>query len=138
MRCLNSTGFMHNRLRMVVAMFLCKHLRIDWRWGERYFLQQLQDADYCSNNGGWQWCAGSGVDAAPYFRIFNPTTQSQKFDAEGVFIRQWLPELAHLPSSAIHEPAKHNLRPPSYPSPIVDHAEARQACLHMYKQANGV
>lgn len=106
MRQLNSTGWMHNRLRMITASFLVKDLLIDWREGERYFMSQLIDGDLAANNGGWQWAASTGTDAAPYFRIFNPTTQGEKFDREGEFIRQWLPELRDVPGKAVHEPVE--------------------------------
>lgn len=121
MRQLNKTGFMHNRLRMITASFLIKDLLIDWRWGEAYFDKKLQDYDMAANNGGWQWAAGSGTDAAPYFRIFNPTTQAKKFDPQLQFIKEWIPELNEL----------------SYPDPIVDHKEARERCLKAYKEALG-
>ncbi len=101
---INQTGYMHNRLRMVVASFLTKDLGIDWRWGERYFARQLNDYDLAANNGGWQWASSSGCDAQPYFRIFNPVSQSRKFDPEGKFIRRYLPQLARLPTPALHEP----------------------------------
>jgi deoxyribodipyrimidine photolyase len=104
MRQLNSTGYMHNRLRMVVASFLTKDLGIDWRRGEAYFARQLNDFDLSANNGGWQWAASSGCDAQPYFRIFNPVTQSQRFDPDGIFIRRYLPELAAVPDRFIHAP----------------------------------
>ncbi len=113
MRELNSTGFMHNRVRMIVASFLTKHLLIDWRWGEAYFAKKLLDFDLAANNGGWQWAAGSGCDAAPYFRVFNPYLQTQKFDPELKYIRKWVPELEEF----------------SYPKPIVVHEEARKRCL---------
>jgi deoxyribodipyrimidine photo-lyase len=119
MRELNSTGHMHNRVRMVVASFLTKHLLIDWRWGERYFAQKLLDFELASNVGGWQWAAGSGCDAAPYFRIFNPYSQTEKFDKEEKYIRQWVPEY----------------QTSAYPKPIVDHAFARDRCLKTYKEA---
>ena len=122
MRQLNQSGYMHNRLRMVVANFLTKDLGIDWRWGERFFAEQLTDFDLSANNGGWQWAASSGCDAQPYFRIFNPTTQSEKFDAEGKFIRRYMPELAHLSAKEIHMPRQ----------PIVDHAQARLKTLARY------
>ncbi|MCL9979812.1 MAG: DNA photolyase family protein [Bacteroidia bacterium] len=121
MRELNATGFMHNRVRMVVASFLTKHLLIDWRWGEAYFAQKLLDFELASNNGGWQWAAGSGVDAAPYFRVFNPTTQLEKFDAQSVYVKKWVPEFGT----------------PKYPRPMVDHASARLRCLETYKKALG-
>lgn len=122
MRQLAQTGYMHNRLRMVVASFLTKDLGLDWRWGERYFAQQLIDFDLAANNGGWQWAASSGCDAQPYFRIFNPITQSQKFDPQGKFIRRYMPELAHLDDQQIHLPQR----------PIVDHAQARARTLERY------
>jgi deoxyribodipyrimidine photo-lyase len=121
MRELNTTGHMHNRVRMIVASFLCKHLLIDWRWGETYFAQKLLDYEQSSNVGNWQWAAGSGVDAAPYFRIFNPTEQIKKFDKDLVYIKKWIPEL----------------QTSSYPKPIVDHKEARERCLKVYKEAVG-
>ncbi|OAQ38656.1 deoxyribodipyrimidine photolyase [Pedobacter psychrophilus] len=120
MRQLNESGFMHNRIRMVVASFLTKHLLIDWRWGERYFARKLLDYELSSNVGGWQWAAGSGVDAAPYFRIFNPYEQVKKFDKDYKYIKKWVPEYAD---------------PFSYPKPIVDHKLARERCLETYKKA---
>tara|TARA_B100000949_G_scaffold137686_1_gene121128 strand:- start:9135 stop:10448 length:1314 start_codon:yes stop_codon:yes gene_type:complete len=119
MRELNETGYMHNRVRMLVASFLCKHLLIDWRWGEAYFAEKLLDYEMASNVGNWQWAAGSGVDAAPYFRIFNPTTQIKKFDKDKKYINTWVPDLQEL----------------SYPDPIVDHKMARERCLKTYKEA---
>ncbi|GGC91970.1 deoxyribodipyrimidine photo-lyase [Flavobacterium lutivivi] len=119
MRELNATGHMHNRVRMIVASFLCKHLLIDWRWGETYFATKLLDYEQSSNVGNWQWAAGSGVDAAPYFRIFNPTEQIKKFDTDGKYIKKWIPEYGTS----------------SYPEPIVDHKEARENCLKTYKEA---
>jgi deoxyribodipyrimidine photo-lyase len=119
MRELNATGFMHNRVRMIVASFLCKHLLIDWRWGEAYFAKKLLDFDFSANNGGWQWAAGSGCDAAPYFRVFNPTLQTQKFDKDLKYIKKWVPELNSF----------------SYPKPIVVHEEARKRCLQTYATA---
>ena len=141
MRQLNQTGYMHNRLRMVVASFLCKDLGVDWRWGEKYFAQQLNDFDLSANNGGWQWASSSGCDAQPYFRIFNPVSQSEKFDAEGKFIRRYVPELSGLSAKAIHAPwlagalelqAAHVELGKTYPRPIVDHAEAREKTLERY------
>ena len=141
MRQLNQTGYMHNRLRMVVASFLCKDLGVDWRWGEKYFAQQLNDFDLSANNGGWQWASSSGCDAQPYFRIFNPVSQSEKFDAEGKFIRRYVPELANLSSKAIHAPwlaGELELQAAgvelgkTYPRPIVDHSEAREKTLERY------
>ncbi|MEY4436096.1 MAG: hypothetical protein RLY41_1370 [Pseudomonadota bacterium] len=138
---INQTGYMHNRLRMVVASFLTKDLGIDWRWGERYFAEHLNDFDLAANNGGWQWASSSGCDAQPYFRIFNPTNQSEKFDPEGKFIRRYVPALAKLSNKAIHAPW---LAKPleleeagvvlgrDYPRPVVDHAEARALTLARY------
>ena len=120
MRELNTTGFMHNRVRMIVASFLCKHLLIDWRWGEAYFAQKLLDYEQSSNVGGWQWAAGCGNDAAPYFRVFNPTLQTQKFDAQLVYVKKWVPEFSD---------------PFTYSKPIVDHAFARERVLSVYKKA---
>ena len=142
---LNQSGYMHNRLRMVAGSFLVKHLGLDWRWGERYFAQQLNDFDLASNNGGWQWVASSGCDAQPYFRIFNPIAQSKKFDTQGAFIRRYLPALAQLNAKSIHAPWL--ARPldlaaagvtlgegpdANYPLPIVDHAQARAKTLLRY------
>jgi deoxyribodipyrimidine photo-lyase len=119
MRELNQTGYMHNRVRMIVASFLTKHLLIDWRWGEAYFAQKLLDFDLASNVGGWQWASGSGLDAAPYFRVFNPTAQMEKFDKDLKYIKKWVPELeTHL-----------------YPQPIVEHKWARERCLERFKEA---
>jgi deoxyribodipyrimidine photo-lyase len=119
MRQLNEIGFMHNRLRMVTASFLSKHLLIDWRWGEAYFAEKLLDYDLAANNGGWQWAAGSGTDAAPYFRIFNPTAQAERFDPKGEYIKKWVPEIGT----------------DEYPEPMVDHKMARERCLKAYKEA---
>lgn len=136
MRQLRQTGRLHNRLRMVTASFLTKHLGIDWRWGERYFAQQLLDFDLAANNGGWQWAASSGCDAQPYFRIFNPVLQSQKFDPEGLFIKRFVPELSHLNPKQIHQPWQSQAPSPNlYPAPIVDHAAARQQTLARYAAA---
>ncbi|MFC0131321.1 deoxyribodipyrimidine photolyase [Massilia eurypsychrophila] len=126
---LNQTGYQHNRLRMVTASFLVKDLGIDWRWGERYFALQLNDYDLASNNGGWQWAASTGCDAQPWFRIFNPITQSEKFDPQGRFIRRYLPQLAGMNDKQIHAPWLAAQRPAGYPAPIVDHAEARARTL---------
>jgi deoxyribodipyrimidine photo-lyase len=135
MRCLNSTGWMHNRLRMIVAMFLTKDLLISWRRGERYFMQQLVDGDMAANNGGWQWSAGTGTDAAPYFRIFNPMSQGEKFDPSGAFVRRWVPELESLPDVTIHQPwnASPGTVPGNYPKRAVIHEEQRPKCLAMFK-----
>jgi deoxyribodipyrimidine photo-lyase len=119
MRELNATGYMHNRVRMLVASFLTKHLLIDWRWGEAYFAKKLLDFDLASNNGGWQWAAGSGTDAAPYFRIFNPTSQLEKFDKQLKYTKKWVPEYGT----------------DDYPKPIVEHKWARERCLETYKKA---
>ena len=119
MRELNTTGYMHNRVRMVTASFLTKHLLINWQWGEAYFAEKLLDFDLASNNGGWQWAAGCGTDAAPYFRIFNPTSQMEKFDKELKYIKKWVPEYGT----------------DKYPQPIVDHKMARERCLEVYKTA---
>ena len=136
MRQLNKTGWMHNRLRMIVASFLVKDLHVDWRIGERYFMSKLIDGDYASNNGGWQWCASTGCDGQPYFRIFNPVTQGEKFDPRGRFVLDWLPELLEVPEKLIHQPWKWaNARALSYPAPIVDHKLAREITLEMYKKA---
>lgn len=119
MRELNETGYMHNRVRMVVASFLTKHLLIDWRWGEAYFAEKLLDFELASNNGGWQWAAGSGCDAAPYFRVFNPEAQLKKFDNQNVYVKKWVPEFGT----------------DQYPEPIIDHKFARERVLHRYKEA---
>jgi deoxyribodipyrimidine photo-lyase len=135
MRQLNQTGYMHNRLRMVTASFLTKDLGLDWRRGEAWFAQQLLDFDLAANNGGWQWASSSGCDAQPYFRIFNPTAQSEKFDADGRFIRRYCPELAALDDKAIHAPwerAPLAMQGVDYPRPIVDHAIARERTLARY------
>ena len=141
MRQLNAVGWMHNRCRMIVASFLCKDLLVDWRVGERYFMQRLLDGDLANNNGGWQWSAGTGTDAAPYFRIFNPTVQGMKFDPDGAYIRRWLPELTQVPDKYIHEPSslpkamqqtiQLNIGQ-DYPAPIVDHGEQRERVLALY------
>ncbi|MCT8470062.1 deoxyribodipyrimidine photo-lyase [Chromohalobacter canadensis] len=133
MRQLVHCGWMHNRLRMVVAMFLSKHLLIDWRRGEAFFMRHLVDGDFASNNGGWQWAASTGTDAAPYFRIFNPTTQAERFDPEGRFIAQWLPELAELPVKSRFFPSESQRRQTGYATPIVDHKAARQRALDAFK-----
>ncbi|WP_194205472.1 deoxyribodipyrimidine photo-lyase [Superficieibacter sp. 1612_C1] len=138
MRQMNAIGWMHNRLRMITASFLVKDLLIDWRVGERYFMSRLIDGDLAANNGGWQWAASTGTDAAPYFRIFNPTTQGEKFDRDGEFIRQWLPELKAVPGRAIHSPwewAEKNGVTLDYPRPVVDHKQARKTTLAAYEAA---
>ncbi len=135
MRQLLATGWMHNRLRMIVAMFLTKNLLIDWRHGERWFMQHLIDGDLAANNGGWQWSASTGTDAAPYFRIFNPLSQGEKFDPDGAFLRQWLPELAALRGRAIHTPSALGglFGLPDYPAPIVDLASSRERALAAFQ-----
>ena len=144
MRQLLTEGWMHNRVRMVSASFLVKDLLIDWRWGENWFMEQLLDADLAANNGGWQWVAGTGTDAAPYFRIFNPTSQAEKHDPQGVYIRAYLPELEKVPDQYIHQPWKmpETLQDQiscwigdQYPAPIVDHQKARERTLEVYQLA---
>lgn len=135
MKQLLTTGLMHNRVRMIVAMFLTKDLHCDWRWGEQFFHQHLIDAEIGSNNGGWQWSAGTGADAAPYFRIQNPWTQTKRYDPEGRYIKQWLPELRDVPAEQLCEPPKDG-RPlvPGYPLPIVDHATERDRTMALFAQ----
>ncbi len=137
MRQLVDTGWMHNRLRMVTAMFLSKHLLIDWRRGEAFFMRHLVDGEFAANNGGWQWAASTGTDAAPYFRLFNPTTQSQRFDPQGEFLGELLPELARLPAKARHAPPRDALDDTGYPAPIVDHKAARARALDAFKAVQG-
>lgn len=141
MRELKTTGFMHNRVRMICASFLTKHLLVPWQWGARWFWETLVDADLANNSGGWQWVAGCGADASPWFRVFNPILQGKKFDPQGVYVRQWVPELAALPDKQLHDPWE---IPPmllaeaeielgkDYPLPLVDHATARAAALQAY------
>jgi deoxyribodipyrimidine photo-lyase len=145
MRQLLELGWMHNRARMITASFLVKDLLIDWRWGERHFMQQLLDGDPAANNGGWQWTAGTGTDAAPYFRVFNPTLQGMKFDPRGDYVRRYVPELAHVPDPYIHEPWKMPadvqrqagcLIGVDYPQPIVDHSAARKRALERFGDAS--
>jgi len=138
MRQLNQTGWMHNRLRMVAAMFLTKILLIDWRWGERYFSQNLIDLDFSANNGGWQWSASTGTDAVPYFRIFNPITQSQRFDPDGDFIRKFCPELAELNAKVIHDPFAFGIKigQINYPQKIIDYKKMRAHTLAVFKKLN--
>lgn len=135
MRQLNQTGWMHNRLRMVTAMFFTKTLFLDWRLGEKYFMQRLIDGDFSANNGGWQWCASTGTDAVPYFRIFNPTTQSERFDKDGIFIRQYCLELLLLSSKQIHEPYFRGVTKGeiNYPEPIVDYKAMRVYVIEQFK-----
>ena len=137
MRQLLATGWMHNRVRMISAMFLTKNLLVDWRLGEAWFMQHLIDGDLAANNGGWQWCGSTGMDAAPYFRIFNPINQSQRFDPNGEYIKTWLPELAHLDAKTIHEPyAKHPNLKLNYPKQIVDLKSSRARAIEAFKSAN--
>jgi deoxyribodipyrimidine photo-lyase len=133
MRQLRQTSWMHNRLRMVTAMFLCKTLFIDWRWGEKYFMQHLIDGDLAANNGGWQWSASTGTDAVPYFRIFNPTTQSQRFDPNGDFIRQYCPELKELDNKEIHAPSIESAKKCNYPTPIIQHGINKEKIMTSYR-----
>lgn len=134
MRQLNETGWMHNRVRMIVASFLVKDLLIDWRWGERYFMEKLIDGDLAPNNGGWQWSASTGCDAQPYFRVFNPVLQSQRFDPQGEYIKRWVPELAKLSPKDIHSPPKEFRGP--YPAPIVEHDVQRQKAIALFKKVS--
>jgi deoxyribodipyrimidine photo-lyase len=134
MRQLKETGWMHNRARMVAASFMTKHLQLDWRLGEEYFAQTLMDYDLASNNGGWQWAASVGTDAQPYFRVFNPSLQSVKFDPEGAYIRQYIPELRGLNNKEIHAPSA-LFRPSEYPAPMVDHQTARDAAIALFRRA---
>jgi deoxyribodipyrimidine photo-lyase len=143
-RQLNAEAWMHNRARMITASFLTKDLLCDWRWGEKYFMQKLVDGDLASNNGGWQWAAGTGTDAQPFFRIFNPISQGEKFDPDGVYVKKWVPELARVPAKYVHQPWK--LSPAEqaavgcvlgkdYPHPIVDHKVQREKALQLYRRA---
>jgi deoxyribodipyrimidine photo-lyase len=135
MRQLLQEGFMHNRVRMIVASFLVKDLHLPWWWGARHFMQLLVDGDLASNQHGWQWTAGTGTDAAPYFRVFNPVTQGERFDPEGDYVRRWVPELADVPGKAVHQPWK--LRdgiPEGYPEPMVDHKAERREALDRYEK----
>jgi deoxyribodipyrimidine photo-lyase len=143
---INQSGYMHNRLRMVVASFLCKDLGLDWRRGERYFALHQNDFELASNNGNWQWASSSGCDAQPWFRIFNPVTQSERFDPEGKFIRRYLPQLAGLSNAAIHAPwtaspveleAAGIKLGETYPRPVIDHAEAREQTMRRYAAVRG-
>jgi deoxyribodipyrimidine photo-lyase len=141
MRQLNEMGYMHNRCRMITASFLAKDLLLDWRMGERYFMERLIDGDFASNNGGWGFSASTGVDPQPYFRIFNPLLQSEKFDAEGEYIRRWVPELREVVGKAIHDPhgrgATKQVEKAGYPRPIVDHKQCRERALARYKEGLG-
>ena len=142
MRQLRTEGWMHNRARMIVASFLTKDLHINWQWGEKYFFGTLTDADHASNNGGWQWTAGTGTDASPWFRIFNPLLQGKKFDPAGAYVRRYVPELARFSDAVIHEPWTANRQEQEaagcvigrgYPAPMVDHAEARARTMAIYR-----
>ena len=142
MRQLINTGYIHNRVRMISASFLCKHLLIDWRWGEAYFAEKLLDYELSSNNGNWQWVAGTGIEAMPYFRIFNPVTQGRKFDPDGSYVRQYVPEVGRLPDRFVHcpwEAPDHVLEGAGlrlgkdYPRPIVDLAGSRERALDAFK-----
>ena len=134
MRQILATGWMHNRVRMIVGMFLTKDLHVHWRLGESFFMQHLVDGEIASNNGGWQWSAGTGADAAPYFRIQNPWTQTKSYDPDGSYIRKWVPELKHVPAERFLEPPKLRLAP-DYPMPIVNHHEERDKTLARFKLA---
>ncbi len=138
MRQLHGEAYVHNRVRMIVASFLCKDLHVDWRRGARYFLDHLVDGDLASNHHGWQWVAGTGTDPSPYYRVFNPTRQGQQFDPDGVYVRRWVPELRDVPDRYVHEPWTMPGGPPEgYPAPIVDHAEERQVALARYQEVRG-
>ena len=138
MRQLLAEGWMHNRVRMITASFLTKDLHVWWPVGARHFLDHLVDGDLASNNHGWQWVAGTGTDAAPYFRVFNPITQGLKFDPQGDYVRRWIPELAHLSGKAAHEPwDTEDGYAEGYPERIIDHAEERQVALDRYQRGRG-
>jgi deoxyribodipyrimidine photo-lyase len=132
MRQLAATGWMHNRVRMIVASFLVKDLHLPWQWGARHFMRHLVDGDLASNQHGWQWTAGTGTDAAPYFRVFNPTAQGLRYDPDGDYVRAWVPELRGVVGGAVHDPGV--LRPDGYPAPMVDHAVERDEALRRYRQ----
>ena len=137
-RQLLGSGWMHNRVRMIVASFLVKDLHLPWQWGAKFFMEHLLDGDVASNTHGWQWTAGTGTDASPFFRVFNPMGQSEKFDPEGEYLRRWIPEIAHLDNKSIHAPWTLGLLAPSeYPEPIVDHAVEREEALARYKAVSG-
>ncbi|MCB9866997.1 MAG: deoxyribodipyrimidine photo-lyase [Phycisphaerales bacterium] len=137
MRQLAAAGWMHNRVRMIVAMFLTKDLFIDWRWGERFFMEHLVDGDFASNNGGWQWSASTGTDAAPYFRVFNPARQSERYDPNGAYIRRWVPELEPVPANRIHDPDAATRGERDYPAPIVDRSKSRARVVEAFKRLGG-
>ena len=134
MRQLNKTGWMHNRVRMIVASFLTKDLHIDWKWGEKYFASKLVDYDPCSNNGGWQWAASTGADAQPYFRIFNPWRQQERFDKDAEYIKRWVPELKDLLPVEIHKLENGSLFSMDYPTPIIDHKAEASKAKDLYKK----
>jgi deoxyribodipyrimidine photo-lyase len=134
MRQLLATGWMHNRVRMIVASFLTKDLHLPWQWGARHFMRHLVDGDLASNSHGWQWTAGTGTDAAPYFRVFNPTSQGEKFDPDGIYIRRYVPELRDLDDRSVHAPG--SLQRGDYPAPMVDHAAERAESLRRYKMVS--
>jgi len=143
MRQLDATGWMHNRARMITSSFLTKHLLINWQEGERWFMRMLVDGDPSANNGGWQWAAGTGTNAAPYFRIFNPILQGEKFDPQGEYVRRWVPELANVPQKFIHKPWEMPISEQiksgvvigrNYPAPIVEHKAARLRALEAYSK----
>ena len=133
MRQLNETGWMHNRVRMIVASFLTKDLLVSYTWGERYFMERLLDGDLAPNNGGWQWAASTGCDPQPYFRIFNPTRQGERFDPDGTYVKRWVPELSSLPAKHVHEPARAGL-PKGYIAPIVTHSEQSKKAIALFKK----
>jgi deoxyribodipyrimidine photo-lyase len=135
MRQLESVGWIHNRLRMIVASFLVKHLLIDWRVGAQWFMKKLIDGELAANTGGWQWIAGTGLDASPYFRIFNPILQGKKFDPNGTYVRTWIPELGSVPDNKVHSPWEWAGGVSGYPMPIVNHAFARGRAIAAYKGA---
>jgi deoxyribodipyrimidine photo-lyase len=135
MRQLAATGWMHNRARMIAASFLVKDLLLDWRLGERWFMARLVDGDPASNNGGWQWSASTGTDAQPYFRIFSPVAQGERFDPDGAYVKRWVPELADVPADAVHRPWRAPMLCPEYPPPVVDHAERRRLALQRFEEA---
>jgi deoxyribodipyrimidine photo-lyase len=142
MRQLRDEAFMHNRVRMIVASFLTKDLLADWRHGYAHFRERLADHDTANDNGGWQWAASTGTDAQPYFRIFNPMTQGERYDPDAEYIREYVPELRGVDPAAIHgwhelSPTRRANAAPEYPAPIVDHAERREAALAMYRRARG-
>ena len=138
MRELAATGYMHNRVRMIVAMFLTKDLHMDWRAGEQWFMLRLVDGEIAANNGGWQWSASTGTDAAPYFRIQNPWSQAKRFDPEGEFTKRWVPELREVPGAKLCEPPAPGVRlARGYPLPMVDHHAERDRALEMYRAAKG-